>query len=132
VVRNAPGLFSNTIDGKQYAVALHEDGTPVLPDSPARRNEIVTLLGTGFGLYTRRVPEGFAVQDTPVVSLADPAEVVAGSFRLQPTFTGAAPGFVGVAASKIRITSNLPGASSLELRIVVNGQDSNTVLLPVE
>ena len=60
------------------------------------------------------------------------AEVVAGALRLQPSFTGAAPGFVGVASSKIRITANLPAASSLEVRIVVNGQDSNTVLLPVE
>jgi uncharacterized protein (TIGR03437 family) len=101
VVRNAPGLFSNSIDGKQYVLALHEDGTVVLPDSPARRNEVVTLLGTGFGPYTRRVPEGFIVADTPIAPLADPAEVVAGSVRLQPIFSGAAPGFVGVAASKI-------------------------------
>ncbi len=132
VVRNAPGLFANAINQKQYVLALHEDGTAVTPDSPARRNELVTLLGTGFGPYTRRVPEGFAVPDTPVAPLADSAEVVAGALRLQPTFTGAAPGFVGVASSKIRIIADLPGASSLELRIVVNGQDSNTVLLPIE
>ena len=132
VVRNAPGLFYNTINQKQYVLALHEDGTAVTPDSPARRNEMVTLLGTGFGPYTRRVPEGFAVPDTPVASIADPAEVVAGALRLQPAFTGAAPGLVGVASSKIRISADLPGASSVELRIVVNGQDSNTVLLPVE
>jgi len=132
VVRNAPGLYYNSVNGKQYALALHEDGTVVMPDSPARRNEVVTLLGTGFGPYTRRVPEGFAVQDTPIAPLADNAEVVAGSLRIQPTFSGAAPGFVGVSSSKIRITANLPAASSVEIRIVVNGQDSNTVLLPIE
>ncbi len=132
VVRNAPGLFANAINQKQYVLALHEDGTAVTPDSPARRNELVTLLGTGFGPYTRRVPQGFAVPDTPVAPLDDTAEVVVGALRLQPAFTGAAPGFVGVASSKIRIIADLPGASSLELRIVVNGQDSNTVLLPIE
>ena len=132
VVRNAPGLFFNAINQKQYVLALHEDGTAITPVSPARRNELVTLLGTGFGPYTRRVPEGFAVPDTPIASIADTAEVVAGAVRLQPTFTGAAPGFVGIASSKIRITADLPGASSVELRIVVNGQDSNTVLLPIE
>ncbi len=132
VVRNAPGLFSNAINQKQYALALHEDGTAVTLDSPARRNEVVTLLGTGFGPYTRRVPEGFAVQDTPIAPLVDTAEIVAGGLRLQPTFSGAAPGFVGVAATKLRISANLPAASSVELRIVVNGQDSNTVLLPIE
>jgi uncharacterized protein (TIGR03437 family) len=131
VVQNAPGLFANNVNSKQYAVAFHEDGSAVTVDSPAKRTEIVTILGTGFGRYNRRVPDGFVVPDSPAIPLADTAEIVAGSAHLQPTFTGAAPGFVGVAVSKFRIAS-LPAASTMELRITVNGQDSNTVLLPIE
>lgn len=132
VVRNAPGLFSSVVGDKHYAVALHADGSAISVDSPAKRNEVITLLGTGFGPFSRTVPDGFAIPASPATPLADSAEIVAGSLRLQPTFTGAAPGFVGVAASKLRITSDLPGASSVEIRISVNGQESNTVLLPIE
>jgi uncharacterized protein (TIGR03437 family) len=131
VVQNAPGLFANNVNDKQYAVAFHQDGSAVTVDSPAKRTEIVTILGTGFGPYNRRVPDGFIVPDSPAIPVVDTAEIVAGSVHLQPTFTGAAPGFVGVAVSKFRIAS-LPAASTVELRITVNGQDSNTVLLPVE
>ena len=63
VIRNAPGLFANNVDSKRYAVAFHQDGTAVTVASPAKRTEIVTVLGTGFGPYNRRVPEGFAVPD---------------------------------------------------------------------
>ena len=65
----------------------------------------------------------------PAIPLLDTAEIVAGEIHVQPTFTGAAPGFAGVAVSKFRVAT-LPAASTVELRITVNGQDSNTVLSP--
>ena len=111
VVRNAPGLFANNVDSKRYAVAFHQDGTAVTVASPAKRTEIVTVLGTGFGPYNRRVPEGFAVPDSPAIPLLDTAEIVAGEIHVQPTFTGAAPGFAGVAVSKFRVAT-LPAAST--------------------
>ncbi len=132
VVRNAPGLYSNTVNGKQYALAFHEDGSAINLDSPAKRNELITILGTGFGPYNRRVPEGFMTLASPVAALTDPAQIAAGSIQLQPSFSGAAAGFVGIASSKFRIAKDLPGAASIDLRITVNGQDSNTVLLPIE
>ena len=54
VVRNAPGLFVHVVDTTSYAVALHEDGSPVTIESPAKRNELISLIGTGFGPYNRR------------------------------------------------------------------------------
>jgi hypothetical protein len=42
------------------------------------------------------------------------------------------PGFVGVSNVRLRLTDVLPAGASLELKVVVNGKDSNTVLLPVE
>ncbi len=38
---------------------LHEDGTPVTQDSPARKGETVTFYGTGLGGYDRPVIDGF-------------------------------------------------------------------------
>ena len=64
VVRNAPGLFANSVESTAYAVALHEDGSPVTLASPAKRDETITLVGTGFGPYDRRAVEGFATPMT--------------------------------------------------------------------
>jgi uncharacterized protein (TIGR03437 family) len=64
--------------------------------------------------------------------LADPVEVLAGDFRLSPVWSGAAPGYAGLAATRFKITSELPAASTLELRVSVNGRESNKVLLPIE
>src|SRR5207248_11522925 len=49
VARNAPGLFNRVVDGRAFGLFLHENGDPITTDSPARRNETVTLLGTGLG-----------------------------------------------------------------------------------
>ena len=49
VVRNAPGLFPVATNGQAMAMAIHEDGSPVTADAPARSGELLTVYGTGFG-----------------------------------------------------------------------------------
>ena len=130
VVRNAPGLFAHVIDTTSYAVALHEDGSPVTIESPARRNELISLMGTGFGPYTRTVIDGFPTPATPAAPLVDPVDVVVAGARLQPAFAGAAPGFTGMTTTRFRVGEN--GSGPVEVKVVVNGKESNTVILPVE
>ncbi|HYZ83053.1 MAG TPA: hypothetical protein VE621_01545, partial [Bryobacteraceae bacterium] len=67
VVHNAPGLFVVDANDRKYALAFHEDGSQITSESPARRNEVITMLGTGFGPFSRRILEGFATPDTPTV-----------------------------------------------------------------
>ncbi len=131
-VRNAPGLFINQIKDRGYVLAFHEDGTLLTPDSPARRNEVVSVLGTGFGPYAQPVLEGFALPDSPVVPLADPVEVTVGGVKLQPTFAGGAPGFVGINAVKFRISADLPRSATVDFKATVNGRESNVLSLPLE
>lgn len=132
VARNAPGLFTLPIDGRNFAVARHEDGTEVSLESPARRGEVITILGTGFGPLEQRPPDGFAVPAAPAYKLADKAEVIAGDLLMEPLWAGAIPGEVGKMGVHVRIGDELPPASSVELKLRVNGRDSNTVLLPIE
>jgi uncharacterized protein (TIGR03437 family) len=130
VVRNAPGLFTNPVDGVFYAVALHEDGSPVTVASPARRNETISLVGTGFGPFKQRVLDGFATPVSPAFPMADPVEVIAGATPIQPAFAGAAPGLVGLTTTRFRVDGAATGP--IEVKVVVNGKESNTVILPVE
>jgi uncharacterized protein (TIGR03437 family) len=130
VVRNAPGLFNNPIESVAYSVALHEDGSPVTLASPAKRDEVVTLLGTGFGPYDRRTIDGFLTTANPVVNLADPIEVRLGGIVLRPTWSGAVPGYAGVAGARIKL-SGIPSGLH-ETTVVVNNVASNAVVVPVE
>ena len=78
VVRNAPGLFPVVLDGQTYAMAIHEDGTPVSAASPARQGELITVYATGLGPTDRVRPEALAVPATPRFLLLDPVTIQAG------------------------------------------------------
>jgi uncharacterized protein (TIGR03437 family) len=129
-VRNAPGLFNRLVGSKAYAVALHEDGTPITIDSPARNGEMVMVLGTGFGPYDRHVIDGF-LPGAPLPVLVDPITITLGTLHPPADWSGASAGYTGVATTRFKITDDMPGASTLELSVTVNGKTSNTVLLPI-
>ena len=132
VVRNAPGLFNNVIDGKAYGLFLHENGDPVTLDSPAHRGETVTLLGTGFGPYLQAPPDGFGVPESDTTALADAVTILTADTTLDSLYAGVAAGRAGMTAVRFKIGDNLASGSSNEIRVRVLEQESNTVLLPVE
>lgn len=131
VVRNAPGLFSNLVEGQPFALGTRPDGSLLSADNPARRGETVTLLGTGFGPYQGPVLDGFAVPETVKLPLADKVEVLLGDRLIDPSFAGAAPGYVGLTALRFALPADLP-TGALELKTRVNARTSNTVLLAVK
>ena len=132
IVRNAPGLFGFTVEGKFYLAATHEDGSVISPDSPARRGETITLLGTGFGPYQRPVLDGFPVPLAPANPVADPVELRIGEVMISPVSAIASPGQVGLVAVKLLIREQFASGREVSVTAVVNGRSSNTAILPVE
>jgi len=131
IVRNAPGLFTQPGTNPPIALALHEDGTPITTASPAKAGELVSLLGTGFGVYTKTLLDGFQPPSNPP-ALADPVQVTVGSATVTPDASTAAPGYVGYALTKFRITGDMPSGTNATVTVQVNGQPSNSVLLPLQ
>ena len=132
VMRNAPGLFTNTPDERPLANALHSDGKPITPESPAKRGESITLLGTGFGPYDRPWLDGFALPPAPVFNLVDSLDLLAGDLVIQTEWVGGMAKQVGTAGVRFKVGADLPGGAPVELRIRINGRESNSVLLPLE
>jgi uncharacterized protein (TIGR03437 family) len=130
--RNAPGLFSQQISGRPYWVAMHADGSLVTTKSPARRGETVTALGTGFGPFHPQPPDGFAVPASATFPLVDPVELEFSGNVVKPEFTGAAPGRVGITEVRFKIADPFPTGATVEIKMRVNGHESNTVLLALE
>ncbi|MBK5290565.1 MAG: hypothetical protein JJE04_02590 [Acidobacteriia bacterium] len=132
IADSAPGLFSTTFDSKAFVLGQHEDGTALTPESPARRGELVTLFGTGFGRYRLNALTGFALPSTPDYTLEHSVEIEAGESKVESVWAGGAAGYVGMDVVRFRIGEQMPAAANLSLKIRVDGHESNTVLLPVE
>lgn len=132
VVQDAPGLFPQIVNGETLALAFHADGTLVTQSSPARIGELLTVYGTGFGPTNPARPEGFAVPQSPVFNVTDPVSVAVGNDTVTPSSTFALAGSVGVDAVQFTLTDPSLSGANASLSLTVNGQQSNTVLLPVQ
>ncbi|MGA3024855.1 MAG: hypothetical protein ABSF98_08815 [Bryobacteraceae bacterium] len=132
VARNAPGLLTNPVNNRNYALALHQDGSLITPSAPTLPGETVTILGTGFGPLTLPYIDGFPAPQSPPNPLVDPVSVALDGTVLTPVWAGAAPGFVGLVSVQIVIGNTVPTGTTLDLTATVNGVSSNTVLLPIQ
>jgi uncharacterized protein (TIGR03437 family) len=130
VARNAPGLFYQTTDSVNYAMALHADGSMVTTSSPAAAGETISLLGTGFGPYQQTVLDGF-FPPNPAPPVQDAVLLSVGGVNPTSTTT-AAPGFTAVDMTQFQVPSGLGGGTSLPVLVTINGVDSNTVMLPLQ
>ncbi len=130
--RNAPGLFATVANAEPFGVATHQDGTAISASSPARRGEVVSLFGTGFGPYNPAPPDGVAVPSAKKYPLADTAKIWVGEEPVEPVWSGAAAGKIGVAVVQLKIDDTIPHATTVAVKVQVNNIDSNQVLLPVE
>jgi uncharacterized protein (TIGR03437 family) len=132
IVRDAPGLFQQMQNEQAFALVVHEDGSPVTADAPAKAGELLTVYGTGFGPTDRPRPAGFAIPASPAYNLVDSAEVLIADRPSIPATGFAVPGRIGVDAVQFRVPDDAPSGGNATFRVRINGQDSNTVLLPIQ
>jgi uncharacterized protein (TIGR03437 family) len=66
----------------------------------------------------------YLIVDPVTVSLNDTAITIESAF--------AAPGRVGIDAVQFRLGDDAPTATNANLKVSINGQDSNAALLPVQ
>jgi uncharacterized protein (TIGR03437 family) len=132
VVRNAPGLFPVMVVDQAFAMALHEDGSAITTDSPAKRGELITVYGTGFGPTDHQRPEGFPIPSSPDYLIVDTATVQVGDTVINTQKAFAVPGRQGIDAVQFRLTDDSPSATNATIKVTVNGVDSNTVLIAVQ
>lgn len=132
VKQNAPGVFTQAnAQNQPLAAALHQDGTLITASSPARRGEIVSLYGTGFGL-SQAIVDGFPAPLTPLIPATGPVSINAGGVTVPATWAGAAPTLVGTDIVQVQIVDSIPSATTVNLTVSAGGSQSAMVQLPVE
>jgi len=132
VVRNAPGLFSSGTADQPIGAFVRSNGTPVTPNNPAHANDVVSVLGTGLGPYAAAPPDGYLFDESSGYKLVDPVVVVAGTTQITNIlYAGRSTAGVGVDEVRFAVPASLPAAPFLAVKIQIDGQASNTVLLPI-
>lgn len=123
----SPTLFGRLAGGKEWAAALHADGTPVDSQRPAVPGEWISVFGTGLGRVRGAVPYGqLAPAAPPAVAMGKVSATVNG-YEAVVSFAGRAPGFWGLDQINLQVPAR-SGAGPL--RIFAEDIGSNSVELP--
>ena len=138
VADTSPGIFTLTQNGSGQGAILN-DGTTVTvngPTNPAPKGSIVTLFGTGAGLWNPPIADGLVLTNVlqpPVV----PQAAVSLSIGGQPApilYAGAAPGMVsGVLQVNALVPNNIgSGAQPVVLSVGQNNNAQQSVTIAIQ
>lgn len=127
----APGIFVNYIEDRFYSMAVRPDGSAATPETPAKRGEQITLLGTGFGPYQRAILDGFPAGENPPNPVRLRPQILAGDAVLEVDSAVATPGIPGVVSIRFTVPSEWP-AGAVELRIRQGEAESNKFFVAIQ
>ena len=136
IVESAPALFTFSADGKGQTAALNTDYSmnadfDLFPGSrPKAAGNYAIIYATGIGNTNPLVADG---QPAPSASLAlgiGTTSVTVGGVAAQVTYSGLAPGYVGLWQINVLLPENLP--TNLVTSLLVNkGRTSQTTTLAI-
>jgi uncharacterized protein (TIGR03437 family) len=134
----APGLFTLKGAGSSQGTVVIA-GTPLfaapqsVPGSrPAHPGEFILIYCTGLGAVSNQPATGMATQAMPVsVTIATPT-VTIGGIVAQVSFSGLAPGAVGLYQVNVQVPVGAPAGDAVPVTLSIGGVDSNTVTIAVQ
>lgn len=123
-----PGIISYIAGGSTFGVILHANFQLADTGHPVVAGETVLIYCTGLGAVSSTPADGAAANGQPTTALPI---VTIGGAKSAVSFSGLAPGFVGLNQVNAQVPAGLqPGNQPMVLTI--HGAASNTVLLPVQ
>ena len=126
----APGIFTLTANGDGRPAALDAAFHVIDDKNPAQVGSVVHLFATGLGAVNNQPATGAATPNTPLATTTANPTVTVGGQQAQVTFSGLAPGFIGLYQVDFTVpdlTVAAPGDFPLSLSI--GGATSNTTNL---
>ncbi len=135
VLQAQPGIFEDVRQGTttRYAAVVKLDGSVVGPNNPAVRGTFVLLFLTGLGPTTPSVGTGQAAPSIPPLATTtlDLAVGLNDAGVPNVTFSGLAPGFIGLHQINFQIPENAP-VGTVRLDVVIGGAASNTSRIEIQ
>jgi uncharacterized protein (TIGR03437 family) len=128
VVTAQPGVFTYTVGNTTFGAILHANYALANTSSPATANETVLIYCTGLGVVTPSATDGAAAVGASQ-TMAAPT-VTMGGVQSQISYSGLAPGFVGLYQINAVVPMGVPSGNQPVI-ITINGTQSSIALLPI-
>jgi uncharacterized protein (TIGR03437 family) len=122
-----PGIFAYSVDGMSFGAILHSNYQLADAASPATAGETVLIYCTGLGAVSSLPGDGAAGNGQNTKSTAS---VTIGGVNATVSFSGLAPGFVGLYQVNAEVPMGL-GSGNQAVVLSIAEAASNSVLLPV-
>ncbi len=122
VATAAPGLF---LYGSGRAVVQNTNFSLNTSGNPAKEGSTIMVYLTGSGPVNPSIGDGNPATSNPKIFATSSASATIGSATAQVSFSGLAPGFVGLVQMNIVVPSGLP-AGDYPLAVTIAGQQSNS------
>jgi uncharacterized protein (TIGR03437 family) len=138
VAAAAPSLFSIDASGRgQGAILIAGPEVLAAPDGkfsssrPARHGEFIEIYCTGLGPVSRIQASGTPKPPTTPPAITQTPVVTVGGVPAVVTFSGLAPGGVGLYQVNVQVPDGTPAGDAVPVIVTIGGASSNTVTLAV-
>jgi len=127
VLSAQPGIFGYSVGGQVFGAVLHANFQLADIAHPVEADETVLIYCTGLGAVSSPPGDGVPANGQPTTVTPN---VTIGGTPATVSFSGLAPGFVGLNQVNVRVPSGLKSGNQA-LVMTISGASSNSVLLPV-
>jgi len=136
----SPGIYTATGTGAgQGAILIDGTTTLAAPASgpitgqPATRGTFIDIFATGLGPVTNQPLSGAPAQPNPHLSWTKATVTVTiGGVPATPSFSGLAPGWVGLYQVNVQVPANAPVGDAVPVALSMGGVASNQVTMAVQ
>jgi uncharacterized protein (TIGR03437 family) len=126
---NQPAVFNYSAGGDVFGAILHSNFKLANTADPAKAGETVLIYCTGLGYVVAPLPAD-GVAATGQMTMNTPTVTIGGA-NAPVSFSGLAPGYVGLYQVNAQVPSGL-AAGNQPVIITIGGAMSKSVLLPVQ
>jgi uncharacterized protein (TIGR03437 family) len=134
----SPGIFTIPPGGTgQGAIKIANSATYAAPEGsvpgslarPAKIGEFISIFCTGLGAVTATPATGVP-SPSPSPTTVDTPEVMIGGVAATVSFSGLAPGFVGLYQVNVQVP-NVAGGDAVPLLLSIGGVNANAVTVAI-
>jgi uncharacterized protein (TIGR03437 family) len=127
VSATAPGIF---LEANGRAAALNSNESLNTDANPAKAGSTISVYFTGSGPVNMAVSDGIAAGSGPLAQAMSQTSAVVGPMPAQVSFTGLAPGYVGLSQMNVVIPTGL-ASGEYPISVTIGGKTSNAGTISV-